>query len=133
MCKVATRLVNDTFEEAYDNNMNKVSPMIMQRVIHTRTLHLCEWVRMRNCIHVLGGDGTTSLEQKEDEAHGVDMRGSPPSDRQELEHTEVEEEGNICLGPPFWISIGRWRGWHWHWVMYRLMNNKKEFRVLVLF
>ena len=27
----------------------------------------------------------------------MDMRGSPPSDRQELEHTEVGEEGTIQL------------------------------------
>ena len=27
----------------------------------------------------------------------MDMRGSPPSDRQELEHTEVEEEGTVQL------------------------------------
>ena len=55
ICERATRLVNDEFENACERNTNKVSPMIMQRVIHTHALHLCAWVRRLNCIHVLGG------------------------------------------------------------------------------
>ena len=55
MCETATRSVNVEFEKAYERNMNKVPPMIMQRVVHTHALHLCAWVRRLNCIHVLGG------------------------------------------------------------------------------
>ena len=55
ICERATRLVNAEFENACERNTNKVSPMIMQLVIHTHALHLCAWVRRLNCIHVLGG------------------------------------------------------------------------------
>ena len=41
MCETAARSVNDEFEKAYERNMNKVPPVIMQRVIHTHTHCTC--------------------------------------------------------------------------------------------